>query len=465
MKSVPKLIRRFVGIMIFCFIVLVFLNVAVLVIIASRQTPNAYPWKTAAEASAALEKKEEGYVLTEEMAEKLEKDGVWAFFVENPTMQVVWRTGHVPDAVPKQYTLSGIVNLTRGYIDGYPAFTGEADNGIMVLGYPKDSFWKHMWPSWDYQFIASAPETFLKVLGINMVFILLVYVAANTKFLNSVKPIVKGIQELPAGEPVYIREKGLLSELAASINSTSEVLQRQKYQLRRKETARANWIAGVSHDIRTPLSMVMGYAGQLESAPGLSSEERKKAAVILRQSARMRNLINDLNLASKLEYNMQPLTQKKENAVAIVRQVAADFINMEIDDKYHIEWTTEEALSSCIVHADKDLLKRAVSNLIQNSIGHNEDGCRIYVYVQKIGQNCVICVEDNGTGVSGEEIEKLNNTPHYMLCDQNTAKQRHGLGLLIVKQIAVSHGGSAEMAHSPKGGLSVKIILPIREED
>ena len=83
------------------------------------------------------------------------------------------------------------------------------------------------------------------------------------KFLKPVKPITKGIQDLSIGEPVHIPEKGLLSDISANINRTSNILQEQRQQLKKKETARANWIAGVSHDIRTPLSMVMGYAGQL----------------------------------------------------------------------------------------------------------------------------------------------------------------------------------------------------------
>ena len=92
--------------------------------------------------------------------------------------------------------------------------------------------------------------------------ILAIYLIANMKLLKSVKPITKGIQGLSIGENVHIPETGVLSEISVNINHTSDILQEQKKQLIKKETARANWIAGVSHDIRTPLSMVMGYAGQ-----------------------------------------------------------------------------------------------------------------------------------------------------------------------------------------------------------
>ena len=101
---------------------------------------------------------------------------------------------------------------------------------------------------------------------------------------------------LSANEEVHLREKGLLSELAVNINKTSDILQTQSRQLRKKETARANWIAGVSHDIRTPLSMVMGYAGQLENDLQLSEDTRKKATVIVRQSKRMRNPVSYTHL-------------------------------------------------------------------------------------------------------------------------------------------------------------------------
>lgn len=295
-----------------------------------------------------------------------------------------------------------------------------------------------MWPSWDYRLIAGFPKTVLVVLAVNIAVVLFIYTAANSKLLKSVKPIAKGIRALPTGDPVHIKEKGLLSDLAANINRTSEVLQAQNYQLKKKETARANWIAGVSHDILTPLSMVMGYAGQLESDRSLSDSERRKASVICKESERMRNLINDLNLASKLEYNMQPIAQKKENAVAIVRQAIVDFVN-----------------------ADKDLLKRVISNLVQNSINHNETGCTIYCSVRAEGNNCIICVEDDGIGVSDGQIKELNMSPHYMVCDSNTTEQRHGLGLLIVKQVVASHGGTISIGHSTHGGFAVKLTLPL----
>lgn len=463
MKSVPKLIRRFVGIMLLSSVLLIILNFALLGIYTLNQAPNSSPWITAGEVAAHLVPDGNGYVLDDDTMLELQNTNVWAIFIDNATMKVVWQTDNLPKSVPMSYTISDIASLTRGYIDGYPTFTGETEHGLAVLGYPKDSFWKHMWPSWDYNLIANLPKTILSAFAINIALIFTIYVIANSKLLKSVKPIASGIQALSTNEEVHIREKGLLSELAASINKTSDILQTQSRQLRKRETARANWIAGVSHDIRTPLSMVMGYAGQLESDARLSEDNRKKAAVIVRQSKRMRNLINDLNLASKLEYNMQPINPERQNLIAVIRQVVADFINMNIDEKYTIEWTTDETLTSCTTDFDKDLIKRAVSNLIQNSMNHNEQGCHIFVRVATEDNVCTVIVADDGMGATNEQIEKLNNTPHYMVCDEKTTEQRHGLGLLIVKQILFAHNGKMLIRHSEYGGFEVVLSLPSRQ--
>ena len=85
------------------------------------------------------------------------------------------------------------------------------------------------------------------------------------------------------------------------------MLEQQRWNLEKRDTARTEWISGVSHDIRTPLSMVMGYADNLENDAALPEEARKQAGIIKEQSLKIKTLIEDLNLTSKLEYQMQPL--------------------------------------------------------------------------------------------------------------------------------------------------------------
>ncbi len=383
MKSIPKLIRRFVGIMMLSTILLIILNITFFAVVFVRNASTLSPWDMADNAAAALQLKDGGYSISDDLMTKLKEENTWAFLIDNDTRQVVWRTDNLPSNIPMQYTLSDIAKLTRGYIDGYPAFTGEAKNGLLVLGFPKDRFWKHTRASWDYNFIANLPKNTIIILAINIVLIFLIYVAVNSKLLRSIRPIINGIQNLSDGSPVCIKEKGVFSELAEKINKTSGILQMQAGQLRKKETA-----------------------------------------------------------------------------VSIVRQVIVDFMNTNIDDKFPIEWKTADTLSACYINADKDLLKRAISNLIQNSINHNENGCVIYVSVDDCNNTCKICIEDNGIGASDKQIDILNNTPHYLICDTSTTEQRHGLGLLIVKQIIKGHNGEILIGHSEYGGFKTVLIIP-----
>lgn len=465
MKDIAKLIRRFVGILLLSTVLVIVLNIVILAVISANQTANGRPWTTARETGEALQKTETGYVLSDDISEKLNKENAWAIYIDNDTLEVKWHTENLPDTIPMQYTISDIAGLTRGYIDGYPTYTGEAENGLVVVGYPKDRYWKHMSPSWDYNLIKNAPYTVLIVIGVNIFLIFLIYMIANSKLLKSVRPITNGIQALPSGEPVSVSEKGLLSDLAAKINQTSDILQNQKRNLQRKETARANWISGVSHDIRTPLSMVMGYAGQIEDNENLPESERKKAQIIRQQSIKMKNLINDLNLASKLEYNMQPINPKPVNLIAVARQSVVDFINLDMDEKYPIEWNTDEALTACVINGDKELLRRAIGNLITNSQTHNPDGCTISVRVEKSDMEYKIIIEDNGVGVTDKKLENLRTTPHYMMSDSGTAEPRHGLGLLIVGQIVSAHKGTLSFDHGKQGGFAATMTFPMTNNE
>ena len=140
------------------------------------------------------------------MSGKLTAEHAWAIYIDNDTLTVAWHTDNLPASIPQQYTISDIADLTRGYLEDYPTYTGRAENGLVVVGYPKDRYWKHMFPSWDYDFIKNLPYLVLIVIGVNVFLIFLIYMIANSKLLKSVRPITDGIQALPSGEP-FMSEK------------------------------------------------------------------------------------------------------------------------------------------------------------------------------------------------------------------------------------------------------------------
>lgn len=208
MKSIPKLIKRFVGILLISFILVITLNIVIISVISSSQTGGRSPWTTAVETAEGLQKTQDGYILSNDIMLELKNENIWAIYIDNDTHKVVWHTENLPQEIPMEYSISEIAFLTRGYVKDYPTFTGGGKNGLVVLGYPKDRYWKEMYPSWDYSFIANFPKIALSALGCNIALIFLIYVITSTGLLKLVQPILEGIQALPTGTAVRVEEKG-----------------------------------------------------------------------------------------------------------------------------------------------------------------------------------------------------------------------------------------------------------------
>lgn len=464
MSGMLKLIRRFVLILFLSISVLLILNLLLGCALISSQSSNGGIWTAAETVSSSLSKTKNGFALSQEGEAVLKKQNAWAILISDKQGDVIWHSGNLPSDIPRHYTAADIARAVRGYIEDYPTTFHSKGNDLLILGLPKTSYWKLMNPTFDLELIANLPRNLGLFFICNLAVIFIIYMVATSGIFRSIKPILKGIETLPDGGDYYVKERGILSALAASINRSGEKLRMQERNLKKKETARANWIAGVSHDIRTPLSMIMGYAGQLEADSRLSAAEREKASVIRRQSEKIKNLINDLNLVSRLEYDMQPLHMEPCNMVSIARQIAVDFMNNDIEGKYSICWNTDETLTSCMVCGDKSLLARAITNLMQNCVNHNPQGCGICLAVKQKDAQCVLYIEDDGCGISEEQEKALSNLPHYMFCDGNIPQQRHGLGLLIVRRILSVHHGTLSIGCGSCGGFRAVLSLPLLPE-
>jgi signal transduction histidine kinase len=112
-----------------------------------------------------------------------------------------------------------------------------------------------------------------------------------------------------------------------------------------------------------------------------------------------------------------------------------------------------------MVSGDEELLKRAVSNLIANSIRHNPNGCAIKVTLDKGMENCSLSVSDSGVGFTQEMLDDLNHPKSFAYLEN------HGLGLTIVRQIIKAHGGTTEFRNLPEGGCTVVLCLPVSAVD
>ena len=266
-------------------------------------------------------------------------------------------------------------------------------------------------------------------------------------------PILQGIQNLSHGKAEHLAEQGELAEINAGLNRAADYM-------RQKDNTRAEWIRGVSHDIRTPLSMVLGYASELEDDCDLPPNARKQAGIIRRESEKMKRLIDDLNLTTKLEYALQPVHFKDVDWVETSRQAVSEVLNSGLDSRYEIVFAEMQPGRSIHLLGDDGLLRRMLDNLIRNSITHNPHGCRISVSVGEENGRCLCTVSDDGIGIEPERLKVLNRGNDITSTQGSDEKNEHGLGLKLVMQIVKAHRGTVSFSGSTPHGLEVRISLP-----
>ena len=281
----------------------------------------------------------------------------------------------------------------------------------------------------------------------------LAYYFSKRRIIQNTEPIVEAIETLADGKPASLHIDGELSEIAGSVNKASLLLSRQN-------EARANWISGVSHDIRTPLSMIMGYAGRIAADKTASGGIREQAEIVRNQSVKIKELVQDLNLVSQLEYEMQPLHKEKIRLSKLLRSYVAELLNSGISDAYTVEIELAPEAENAMLECDARLISRAINNLVQNSIKHNPQGCKIRLSLETTGETLLLTVADNGVGLTPEKLQELEEKPHYMESTDDRLDLRHGLGLLLVRQIVEAHGGALSMESEPGKGYRAAIILP-----
>ncbi len=269
--------------------------------------------------------------------------------------------------------------------------------------------------------------------------------------------IAAGLATVADGGTIRLPTDGFAGELADTVNRTSEQLRRRNEIIARRDDARTSWIAGVSHDVRTPLALILGWAEQLEQDTALPAAARQKACGIRTQSEKLRALIEDLNLTSKLEYGTQPLRKQEFAAGPLFRELVAQFCESPQAESCEVSLQQTAAAEQAKLCVDRALLERLLENLLGNSIRHNAAPVEIEVQTDVAGNRFCLTVADNGTGYPHAVLAALQGMP------QNE-QTPHILGLHVVEQIAAAHGGRVTFGQNAPNGAKATVWLPCAEK-
>ena len=382
----------------------------------------------------------------------LQEQSAWAMLL-NEDGAVIWQQS-LPEKLPSSYTSTEIASFSRWYLEDYPVkIWTRADGNLIVVGYQPGTLVKYYF-SLEWPYIGVLLGGIATVFIINLLLIVFLILRNTRKVEKAMAPILQGIQNLSHGKVPHLEEQGELAEINAGLNRAADYM-------KKKDNTRAEWIRGVSHDIRTPLSMALGYASELEDNCDLPPDARKQAGIIRRESEKIRRLIDDLNLTPKLEYALQPVHFKNVDWVEISRQAVSEVLNSGLDSRYEIVFAETQPGRSIQLGGDDRLLRRMLDNLIRNSITHNPQGCRISVSVGEENERCLCAISDDGVGIAPDRLKVLNRGDDITSTQGNDEKDEHGLGLKLVMQIVKAHRGTVSFSDNSPHGLEVRISLPI----
>lgn len=249
------------------------------------------------------------------------------------------------------------------------------------------------------------------------------------------------------------------TELAAGFEQMRVRLKDSTRMQERAEMERRAMMASITHDLKTPITSIIGYAeGILDGVATSPEKMREYMTVICKKARSLQSLSEDLSLLSRLENAQLPLDKHEEDFGALVTEVASEFKHNEV------EMTLETDITPGLrVMIDRERMARVLLNLFQNSVKYKkpeQSGAAISLALIKRDGSALLTVSDSGMGIAQSDMPHVFN--QFYRADASRGLQSgSGLGLSIARQLVQLHGGKIWIVNNPGGGISVNIALPL----
>lgn len=271
------------------------------------------------------------------------------------------------------------------------------------------------------------------------------------------------IQENNLDEDVPYEQSNELEAVCVSFNQMQYQLKENIEKNRIYEQDRNEMLAGISHDLRTPLTSIKSYVKGLKDGVAKTPEkEQEYLEVIYKKSCEMESLIEQLFLFSKLETDNLPFSF---NPVSIEKYMVTllDSLEYDLQNRGAVISLSSDCMEQ-IVSIDGEQMARVIANIMNNSIKYNQgkELC-INVLLQQKGDYVAIQIKDNGTGVPDEKLSRLFDSFYRVDEARSNSADGSGLGLSIAKKIIEAHNGNITAKN--EDGFVITIELPIEREN
>lgn len=250
--------------------------------------------------------------------------------------------------------------------------------------------------------------------------------------------------------------KDEISQLNKHFNEMTRRIRTQVAQIEQFENRRKLLLSNLSHDLRTPLTMILGYAETIRVGHFQDTRElQSNARIILQHSRYMDSLLNQILDVSGQGADVQNIRLAHEDLSELVRTVIADYLLIIDEKNLTLEFNIPE--SELVIEMDPSLIERAIRNLLDNAIRYGNEGHFLGLHLVEEEETVLITVTDKGKGVEPEDQEYIFDRFYR---GSGRTGQGLGIGLSIVKDIAEAHQGSVEMSSISHVETAFRIRLP-----
>ena len=391
-------------------------------------------------------------------------------------VQLVNEDGAVEDSYSASnqkdhYSFQELLKMTENETKNISAYYHEQTGQVLLTGTNKT---KNVLSETELLQIAGSKVFIL------LVFALLLLLALNIwfgyKFGAPLVTIMKWIGDLGKGiyedghykHSVMMTKKGKLKkkyriykELITTLTQLTETLEQNKQARIKANKVRDEWISGLSHDLKTPLASIGGYAEMLQSDQysWSESEVRTFSGTIAEKAQYMKQLLEDLTLTYQLRSDAFPIAKEKVEINEQIRRTIIHYVNGPAGQQYEFVFQPYDGV--VVAAVDPKWFQRIMENLLENAIKYNPPETTVTVTIGKLDQHLLmITMEDDGVGMDNETLNRLFER-YYRGTNTSSSNNGTGLGMAITKKLIELHGGSIKVKSEPGKGTYIRILLPL----
>lgn len=398
--------------------------------------------------------------LSEEGYELLQESGAWIQVLNDYGEEI--SNINSPSDAPKKYTPFDMVNNykyeERPYINFMLEKNLSSGHVNVILALPNNNI-ERVTLNFSLDSVMYQTKIIIIItLIIDAIIALIFGYLFSRKLTKPISEIITNIDILSKGNyNLYTKEKGIYKAVFENINDLSSTLRENENQRKELESMREEWLANITHDIKTPLASIQGYAEIISDKDYefTKDEMQEYTEIIYSKSKYIRELVDELNLSTRLKNNALSLNKQNTNLVALLRNVVIDILNDSRYENRNIEFNSN--IDVIEKEVDVMLLKRALTNLIFNAVVHNNESVEVKVEIKKIDK-INISIKDNGNGINTKDLKHIFDR-YYRGTNTGEVHKGSGLGMAISKEIINNHGGEIQI--NSKLGCGTEILITL----